>query len=122
MHATFTWRARIRTVRVVYKAPLGTTSLEVFRDHEQMLADLGFEETFKLDTGTLRRSRQRISNSVSIFRLAMRRATTTRTPVSGSKNQYYLTPGLVRDGQTINAAVYVAESDGLEWQEPTVAS
>jgi hypothetical protein len=35
---------------VVYKAPLGTTSLEVFRDYEQMLADLGFEETFKLES------------------------------------------------------------------------
>jgi hypothetical protein len=36
-------------------------------------------------------------------------------------NQYYLTIRLVRDGQTVNAAVYVAESDGLEWQELTHA-
>jgi hypothetical protein len=43
-------RVRIGAVRVVYKAPLGTTSLEVFRDYEQMLADLGFEETFKLES------------------------------------------------------------------------
>ena len=35
-------------------------------------------------------------------------------------NQYYLTARLVRDGQIVNAAVFVAESAGLEWQEPGV--
>src|SRR5262249_2376066 len=40
------------TVHVVYKGPVGTSALEIFRNYEQLLSDLGFEETFKLDTGT----------------------------------------------------------------------
>jgi OmpA-OmpF porin, OOP family len=41
------------TVHVVYKGPPGVSSLEIFRNYEQLLADLGFEESFKLDTGSL---------------------------------------------------------------------
>jgi OOP family OmpA-OmpF porin len=109
------------TVRVVYKAPLGTTSLEIFRDYKQMLSDLGFAETFKLDTGTLYALSARDFQQRFYFQAGYAaRKDRENTPFQDAKNQYYLTARLVRDGQTVNAAVYVAESDGLEWQEPTV--
>jgi OmpA-OmpF porin, OOP family len=109
------------TVRVVYKAPLGATSLEVFRSYEQKLADLGFEETFKLATGTLYAITAKDFQQRFYFQAdyAARKGS-ENTPFQDAKNQYYLTARLVRDGQTINAAVYVAESDGLEWEEPAV--
>src|ERR1700730_8607527 len=109
------------TVRVVYKAPLGTSSLEVLRDYEQMLADLGFEETFKLDTGTLHALSAKDFQQRFYFQAGYEaRKDHEDTPFQDAKNQNYLTARLVRDGQTVNAAVYVAESDGLEWQEPSV--
>jgi hypothetical protein len=46
-------RAEGSTVRVVYKVPILASSLEVFRNYEQMLDELEFEPTFKLDTGSL---------------------------------------------------------------------
>jgi OmpA-OmpF porin, OOP family len=109
------------TVRVVYKAPLGTTSLEIFRSYEQMLADLGFEETFKLAAGTLYAITAKDFQQRFYFQAdyAARRGS-DNTPFQDAKNQYYFTARLVRDGQAVNAAVYVAESDGLEWQEPVV--
>ena len=39
------------TVRVVYRAPEGASSLEVFRNYEQMLTDNGFEQDFEIATG-----------------------------------------------------------------------
>ncbi len=109
------------TVRVVYKAPLGTSSLEVFRDYEQMLADLGFKETFKLDTGRLHALSAKDFQQRFYFQAGYAaRKDQEDTPFQDAKNQYYLTARLVRDGQTVNAAVYVAESDGLEWQEPAL--
>jgi OOP family OmpA-OmpF porin len=109
------------TIRVVYKAPVGMASLEVFRDYQQMLADLGFEETFKLDTGKLYALSAKDFQQRFYFQADYAaRKDHEDTPFQDAKNQYYLTARLVRDGQTINAAVYVAESDGLEWQEPTV--
>jgi OOP family OmpA-OmpF porin len=108
------------TVRVVYKAPLGTSSLEVFRDYQQMLAGLGFEETFKLATGTLHALSAKDFQQRFYFQADYAaRKDHEITPFQDAKNQYYLTARLVRDGQTVNAAVYVAESDGLDWQEPT---
>jgi len=109
------------TVRVVYKAPLGTTSLEIFHSYEKMLADLGFGETFKLDTGALYALTARDFHQRFYFQADYAtRKDRENTPFQEGKNQYYLTARLARDGQTINAAVYVAESDGLEWQEPDV--
>jgi OmpA-OmpF porin, OOP family len=109
------------TVRVVYKAPLGNSSLEVFRDYQQMLADLGFEETFKLDTGSLHALSAKDFQQRFYFQAGYAaRKDHESTPFQDAKNQYYLTARLVRDGQTVNAAVYVAESDGLEWQEPAL--
>jgi OmpA-OmpF porin, OOP family len=109
-------------VRVVYKAPLGTSSLEVFHDYQKMLTDLGFEETFKLDTGTLYALSAKNFQQRFYFQSDYAaRKDREDTPFQDARNQYYLTAHLVRDGQTINVAVYVAESDGLKWQEPTVA-
>jgi outer membrane protein OmpA-like peptidoglycan-associated protein len=108
-------------VRVVYKAPLGFTSAEIFRDYEQKLAALGFAETFKLDAGT--------SSALSAQDFQQRfyfqsdyatRKDHDNTPFQDAKNPYYLTARLVRDGQIIDVAVYVAESGGLDWQEPNV--
>jgi len=108
------------TVRVVYKAPLGTTSLEVFRAYQQMLAGLGFEETFKLDTGSLYALSAKDFQQRFYFQADyVARKDREDTPFQDAKNQYYLTARLAKDGQAINAAVYVAESDGLDWQEPT---
>jgi outer membrane protein OmpA-like peptidoglycan-associated protein len=106
-------------VRVVYKAPLGTTSLEIFRDYEQMLAGLGFEETFKLDTGALHALSAKEFQQRFYFQSDYAaRKDQADTPFQDAKNQYYLTARLARSGQTVNVAVYVAESDGLDWQEP----
>jgi outer membrane protein OmpA-like peptidoglycan-associated protein len=106
-------------VRVVYKAPLGTTSLEIFRDYEHMLAGLGFEETFKLDTGALHALSAKEFQQRFYFQSDYAaRKDQADTPFQDAKNQYYLTARLARSGQTVNVAVYVAESDGLDWQEP----
>jgi OOP family OmpA-OmpF porin len=109
------------TVRLVYKAPLGTTSAEIFRDYRQMLTDLGFEETFKLDNGALYALSAKDFQQRFYFQgdYAARKDHED-TPFQDAENQYYLTARLVRDEQTVNAAVFVAESGGLEWQEPGV--
>jgi OOP family OmpA-OmpF porin len=109
------------TVRVVYKAPLGTTSAEIFRSYQQMLTDLGFEETFKLGSGALYVLSAKDFQQRFYFQADYAaRKDHEDTPFQDANKQYYLTARLVRDGQTVNAAVYVAESDGLEWQEPGV--
>jgi OOP family OmpA-OmpF porin len=107
------------TVRVVYKAPLGTTSAEIFRDYRQMLTGLGFEETFKLDSGALYALSAKDFQQRFYFQgdYAARKDHED-TPFQDAENQYYLTARLVRDEQIVNAAVFVAESGGLEWQEP----
>jgi outer membrane protein OmpA-like peptidoglycan-associated protein len=108
-------------VRVVYKAPLGFTSAEIFRDYEQKLAGLGFEETFKLDAGTSSALAAKDFQERFYFQsdYAVRKEH-DETPFEDAKNPYYLTARLLRDGQIVNVAVYVAESDGLDWQEPDV--
>jgi outer membrane protein OmpA-like peptidoglycan-associated protein len=108
-------------VRVVYKAPLGTTPLEIFRSYEQMLADLGFKENFKLDTGALYALTAKDFHQRFYFQADYAaRKDHENTPFQDAKNPYYFTARLVKDGQAINAAVYVAESEGLEWQQPNV--
>ena len=108
-------------VRVVYKAPLGTTSAEIFRYYRQMLAELGFEETFRLDSGTLYALSAKDFQQRFYFQAEYAaRKDHEDTPFQDAGNQYYLTARLVRDGQAVNAAVFVAESDGLEWQEAGV--
>jgi OOP family OmpA-OmpF porin len=108
-------------VRVIYKAPLGTTSAEIFRSYQRMLADLGFEETFKLDSGALYALSAKDFQQRFYFQADYAaRKDHEDTPFQDADNQYYLTDRLVRDGQTVNVAVYVAESGGLEWQEPGV--
>jgi outer membrane protein OmpA-like peptidoglycan-associated protein len=109
------------TVRVVYKAPLGATSAEIFLNYRQMLGGLGFEETFKLDSGALYALSAKDFQQRFYFQgdYAARKDH-EETPFQDADNQYYLTARLVRDGQAVNAAVFVAESGGLEWQEPGV--
>jgi OOP family OmpA-OmpF porin len=107
------------TVRVVYKALLGNSSLEIFRYYQHMLADLGFAETFKLDTGKLDELSAKDFQQRFYFQAAYAvRRDHDDTPFLDAKNQYYLTARLARDGQTVNVAVFVAESDGLDWHEP----
>jgi OOP family OmpA-OmpF porin len=109
------------TIRVVYKAPLGTASAEIFRTYRQMLADLGFEETFKLDSGALYALSAKDFQQRFYFQGEFAaRKDHEDTPFQDADNPYYLTARVVRDGQTLNAAVFVAESAGLEWQEPGV--
>jgi OmpA-OmpF porin, OOP family len=111
-------RAEGSTVRVVYKAPLGTTSAEIFRSYRQMLADLGFEETFKLDRGALYALSAKDFQQRFYFQADYAaRKDHEDTPFQDADSQYYLTARLVKDGQAVNVAVYVAESDGLDWQE-----
>src|ERR1700681_3612968 len=109
------------TVRVVYKAPLGTTSAEIFRNYEQMLTDLGFAETFKLDSGALYALSAKDFQQRFYFQANYAaRPDHEDTPFQDADSQYYLTARLVRDGQAVNVAVFVAESGGLDWQEPGV--
>jgi OOP family OmpA-OmpF porin len=108
-------------VRVVYKAPLATTAAEIFRSYRQMLADLGFAETFKLDSGALYALSAKDFQQRFYFQgdYAARRGHED-TPFQDADSQYYLTARLVRDGQAVNVAVFVAESGGLDWMEPGV--
>jgi outer membrane protein OmpA-like peptidoglycan-associated protein len=107
--------------RVVYKAPLGTTSQEIFRAYEKMLADLGFEETFKLDSGALYALTAKDFQQRFYFQAEYAaRKDTGETPFQDGENQYYLTARLVRNEQIVNVAVYVVESEGLDWQEAGV--
>jgi outer membrane protein OmpA-like peptidoglycan-associated protein len=104
--------------RVVYKVPLGTTSLDIFKFYQKMLADLGFQQTFKLDSGELyARSAKDFQQRFYFQADYAARKDQDGTPFQGAKNQYYLTGRLVRDAETVNAAVFVAESDGLDWEE-----
>jgi OOP family OmpA-OmpF porin len=109
-------------VRVVYKAPLGFTSAEIFRDYAQRLAGLGFEETFRLDAGTPSALSAKDFQQRFYFQgdYAARKDHED-TPFQDAQNPSYLSARLVRDGQVVNVAVYAAESGGLEWQEPSVA-
>lgn len=109
------------TVHVVYKGPVGTSSLEIFRNYEQLLSDLGFEETFKLDTGAL----GYLSSTDFHQRFYFQSGYLTRkahewTPFQDSKNQYYATGKKTVDGQTVTVAVLAVESGGLAWQEPSL--
>jgi OOP family OmpA-OmpF porin len=108
-------------VRVVYKAPLATTAAEIFRSYRQMLADLGFAETFKLDSGALYALSAKDFQQRFYFQAdyAARRDRED-TPFQDADHQYYLTARLVRDGQAVNVAVFVVESGGLDWAEPGV--
>jgi OmpA-OmpF porin, OOP family len=107
--------------RVVYKVPLGTASLEIFQFYQKMLADLGFRQTFKLDIGKLyERSAKDFEQRFYFQSDYAARKDHDATPFQDAKNQYYLTASLMRDAETVNAAVFVAESDGLDWQEAGV--
>lgn len=107
--------------RVVYKGPAGTSSLEIFRNYEQMLSDLGFEETFKLDTGTFDSLSAKDFHQRFYFQAGYSdRKDHEDTPFQDSKSQYYLTADKTVDGQTVNVAVLVVESTGLSWSEPSV--
>jgi OmpA-OmpF porin, OOP family len=107
--------------RVVYKAPLGTTSAEIFRAYERMLADLGFTETFKLDSGSLYALSAKDFQQRFYFQSGYSAAKDNAgSPFQDGKNQYYLTARLVRNEQIVNVALYVVESDGLDWQEAGV--
>ena len=111
-------------VRVVYKAPLGASSLDVFHTYQQMLMGLGFRETFKLDPDTLHALSLKDFQQRFYFQGDYAARKDAETPFQDGKNPYYLTARLAQDGQTTNVAVYVVESDGLDWQEggapPTV--
>jgi outer membrane protein OmpA-like peptidoglycan-associated protein len=118
--AGFTRQERVNgsLVRVVYKALLGNSSLEIFRYYQQMLSGLGFAETFKLDAGSLNALTAKDFEQRFYFQddYAARRDHDD-TPFADAKNQYYLTARLARDGEIVNVAVFVAESDGLDWRE-----
>jgi len=105
--------------RVVYKAPLGTTSAEVFHAYQQVLAKLGFTETFRLDTGALYAlSAKDFQERFYLQSDYAAQKDNAQTPFQDGKDPYYLTARLVRDDQIVNVAVFVVESDGLDWQEP----
>ncbi len=109
------------SVRIVYKAPLGASSTDIFHDYQQMLTGLGFKETFKLDSGSLYALSAKDFQQRFYFQgdYAARKDHED-TPFQDTDNQYYLTARLAKDGQTVNVAVFVAESGGLEWPEPGV--
>jgi outer membrane protein OmpA-like peptidoglycan-associated protein len=119
--AGFTKEERVQGAveRVIYKAPLGTTSAEVFHAYQQVLADLGFAETFRLDGGALYAlTAKDFQQRFYLQSDYAAQKDNADTPFQDGKNQYYLTARLVRDDQIVNVAVYVVESDGLDWREP----
>jgi OmpA-OmpF porin, OOP family len=103
--------------RVVYKVPLGTTSLEIFQFYQKMLADLGFTQTFKLDSGALYERSAKDFQQRFYFQGDYAARKDDATPFQDAKNQYYLTGRLTRGAETVNAAVFVAESEGLDWEQ-----
>jgi hypothetical protein len=95
------------TVRVVYKAPLGTTSAEIFRSYRQMFGELGFEETFKLDSGALYALSAKDFQQRFYFQADYAaRKDHEDTPFQDAGHQYYLTARLVKDGQAVNATAW----------------
>jgi OmpA-OmpF porin, OOP family len=109
------------TVHVVYKGPVGTSSLEIFRNYEQLLSDLGFEETFKLDSGSLGYLSTTDFQQRFYFQSGyLARKAHEWTPFQDSKNQYYATGKKTVDGLTVSVAVLAVESGGLDWQEPSI--
>jgi OmpA-OmpF porin, OOP family len=114
-------RAEGSIVRVVYKAPHGTSSLEVFRNYEQMLDELEFDQVFKIDTGALNALTAKDFQQRVYFQAGyLARKAHEWTPFENAKNQYYVAARRVRDGQTVTIAVFAAESNGMEWSEPSI--
>jgi OmpA-OmpF porin, OOP family len=107
--------------RAIYKAPAGTSSLEVFRNYEQMLEEMEFEPTFKLDSGALQPLSAKDFQQRVFFQSGYaQRKSHEWTPYQDGKSQYYLTAKRIRDGQTVTVAVFAVESDSLKWREPSV--
>jgi outer membrane protein OmpA-like peptidoglycan-associated protein len=86
-----------------------------------MLGDLGFSETFKLDSGALYAlTAKDFQQRFYLQGDYAARKDHGDTPFQDADNPYYFTARLVRDGQIVNAAVFVTESAGLEWLEAGV--
>jgi outer membrane protein OmpA-like peptidoglycan-associated protein len=109
------------TIHVVYKGPAGTSALEVFRNYEQLLSDLGFEETFKLDTGSFGYlSSPDFYKRVYFQSGYLARKAHEDSPYQDSKNQYYASGKKTVDGQTVSVAVLAVEGAEMSWREPSV--
>jgi OOP family OmpA-OmpF porin len=107
------------TVRVVYRAPEGASSLEVFRNYEQMLADDGFEQDFEIAKG---RVGEDYSEGYFLGKFYFQGQMTARfahesSPFTGIRDPYYVTAKATKDGREVHVAVLVGESTGTSWEE-----
>jgi outer membrane protein OmpA-like peptidoglycan-associated protein len=106
--------------RYVYLVPDGHTSLEIFRNYEQMLSEAGFHRTFELK-----------SDGVSVlesyfyqqFFFGPEKYDASNPPSAyqyggRAKVPEYATYEGVIGGKTVTVAVLVGQSDALGWQEP----
>jgi OOP family OmpA-OmpF porin len=108
------------TVRVVYRAPEGTSSLEVFRNYEQMLADNGFEQDFEIAKG---RVGEDYSEGHFLGKFYFQGQMTARfahesSPFTGVRDPYCITAKAIKDGREVRVAVLVGESTEISWEEP----
>ena len=112
------------TVRVVYRAPEGVSSLEIFRNYEQMLAANGFEQDFEIASG---RVGEGYSEGYFLGRFYFQGQMSARfshetSPFTGIRDPYYVTAKGTKDGREVHVAVLVGESTGTSWEEASAAS
>jgi outer membrane protein OmpA-like peptidoglycan-associated protein len=108
-------------VRVVYRVPEGVSSLEVFRNYEQALADLGFEQTFEIADGRVGEPYSEgyfLGKFYFQSEMGARFAHETH-PFGAAKSSYYVTAKGTQDGKDVWVAVLAIESPGGSWQEPS---
>lgn len=108
--------------RLVYLVPPDPTSLEVFRNYEQMLSAAGFSQTFELARGG-------IANDGKFLEAFWNQASQGNdgaivvpgpAPEGYNPKPYYATYHAIQNGQDLSVAIYVIESMGGQWQEPKV--
>jgi outer membrane protein OmpA-like peptidoglycan-associated protein len=112
------------TVRAIYRVPEGTSSLEVFRNYEQMLSDAGFQQDFEIATG---RVGEDYSAQYFLGKFYFQGQMTARfnhegSPFTGIRDPYYVTAKGTKDGREVHVAVLVGESTGTSWEEAGAAS
>jgi OOP family OmpA-OmpF porin len=105
--------------RIIYLVPDGHTSLEIFRNYEKMLADIGFTRTFEMASGNISKGDYFFDPFYFQAENDSRRAHEGE-PFRGSRNPYYVTEQATKDGQDIAVTVLVAEASYEKWEEPGV--
>lgn len=102
-------------IRAVYRVPRGHTALELLRNYEQMLSAAGYAKNFEL--APCDNTAMGDTNGSSA---AWWHNSNIEQPIYGSDPSCYFTAKATKNGQDINVAVMIAESQGRQWRVPDV--